>query len=1106
MLVASAPAEQSKAPAWDVRGVGMLPWQGVTCLNVGSDGRVAVGTIAPSGDPNVLLLDSTGRLVGSWAVGQRWIQDAVLAGDGRKVFATCTMPEGRASDAPTAFLCAEKVEKVGVALGEYDYPWTAFHYGDHSNHSGTVLRPFSGGAVGVWRNQVCWLKVDRSAAAASAAVQLPENAVTVSLAVAPNGEAVLGCAAPLGTAGQPQANLFLLAPGEKQPRWTRTAKPRTAELQKPGPGIYGTPRGNDGAKHEVPQEDVEIRAPLSLTVDADATGAVRRVATADYAGWQRWMHDPADIGRRSSTRFLPTRPAVSVYDRNGKLVREFAPDLFDRPLWVDLQFLPGGQQLVAYPHHWLSRGLGGQSFLPADDRASSVYLLDVGSGRAQRVDLPGAVADAAVCADAVTVSCWNGLIYRLTAEHWPSGRPPVGVEAGGPCLLAAASDGSRLIAATSGGVVRALDRQLRELWRADLNQLVPHAEKPWIANAAAQEVVPGLWSLPGGRVDSDACAQYVVQAPHGLILIEAHSGLSFEREWAAIQKAGLDPRQVLYVLLTHEHGDHAPGAYLWRLACGAQVVASDATAYSLQHHVPVGTGYGFSPPVPTDMKITEEADLDLAGLKVRAVQLPGHTPGSMGWALEKSGKRFIATGDLIMSRGVLGFFGSVGASAPDTLASLRKLEAMKADRILGGHCSGTSAEMVDAGIDVGRHVGWGLMPPEAPDPLFRIAQKNVLVTAFACDALAGDFGDLDGDGRPDVVVVSPRDGRAVVRAFLNKGRRFDAMKADWEIPLPGIPLAATTMAKIRLCPLSGGRYPDILVSGGNAAVLVSRGRPGLYDTYTMDSYDVQQLRAVDIEGNGRPQWLAAWRFSGVRPLVPQKDGRLVGGDLEPRLSGPYIDFRELDLNGDGRRDLISSYGDVWLRGLDGRLPRAPTQRLIQAAPNEWCYFAVGDFNGDHRPDVVLVSNRTDGADGCKAARIFYNTGRVDRPFDEKPDTVIKADSGFPYVRDAPTVADFNGDGIDDLVIGMGEDNQVRIYLGGPAGLDNKRVETIPLDYRLHYEHAVYVADFNGDGRMDLAVFGYTNTGIGAHGPNAVYIWIAPAGHPAQPSGNKAKEK
>jgi glyoxylase-like metal-dependent hydrolase (beta-lactamase superfamily II) len=1108
MLMAPASAQSSKVPAWDARGLTAMAWQGVACLDVSPDGRhVAVGTVAPSGDPNVLLLGPDGRLVRSWAAGQRWIQDVVVARDGRTVLALCTTPEGRADDGPAAFRCGEKVAKVGLTLGQQDYPWTLFFYGDHSNHCGTVLRQYSGGAVGVWRDNVCWLSADPSAPGPQAHVPLPEHAVTVALAAAPNGEVLLGCASQLGKTGKAQPNLFLLAPGEKAPRWGRAAKPRTADTPKPAPGDYGTPRGKDGVPHEVPQQDVEVRAPLSLAVHADASGAVRLVASADYVGWQRWLDDPTEIARRSVTRFLPTRPVVSVYASDGKLVREFAQDLFDRPLWLDLRFLPGARQIVAYPHHWTSRGLAAQPLLPADEDARALYLLDIASGRVQRIDLPDAVADAVPLGDAVAASCWNGRIYRLAPEHWQGGQLPAGIDVGSPCLLAAAPGSPRLAAASNAGVVRVFqkadqaDQDLRELWRADLSAIAPHGEKPWMTNAVASKVVPGLWHLPGGRVESDGGAQYVIQAPKGLILIEAHSGLSFEREWAAMVNAGLDPRQVRYVLLTHEHGDHGPGAYLWRVATGAEVVCSGPEAYALQYRIPTDIGYGFHPPVPTDVRIKEDTDLDLAGLKVRAVRLPGHTPGSMGYAFETGGKRFIATGDLIMGRGVLGFFGSVGASAPDTLASLRKLQGMKADMILGGHGSGPPAEMVEPGIAVGRHVGWGLIPPEAPDPLFRISQKNVLVAAFACDAAAADFGDHDGDGRPDVAVVSPRGEGSVVRVFLNKGGKFDAMKADWEIALPT--LAAPN--KLRLCKLSGGRYPDVFMAGAGVAVLLSTGSPGKYEVHSnpgLGGPSPHQLRVADLAGTGRPQWMMCMRFGGVCSLA-LKNGSLVTGDPERRLSGPYIDFRETDLNGDGRGDLVSSYGGIWLRGVDGRLPDQPAQRLSSPAADEWCFMAVGDFNGDRKPDVAIVSNRSDG---CRSARIFHNTRRSDRPFDEKPSATIEFDGRSPHVRDAPFVADWNGDGIDDLVIALGQDTKVRVYLGGPAGLDAKQVETIRLDYQLHYEHSVYVADFNGDGRADLAVFGYTNTGIGPYGPNAAYIWISSGGQPARPKNGKAEEK
>ena len=56
----------------------------------------------------------------------------------------------------------------------------------------------------------------------------------------------------------------------------------------------------------------------------------------------------------------------------------------------------------------------------------------------------------------------------------------------------------------------------------------------------------------------------------------------------------------------------------------------------------------------------------------------------------------------------------------------------------------------------------------------------------------------------------------------------------------------------------------------------------------------------------------------------------------------------------------------------------------------------------------------------------------------------------PYLRDSFAAADWNGDGT--------------------------------------LETGLFVGDFNGDGKPDLACLGYTNTGVGAGGPLAVYIY------------------
>src|SRR6516165_11594586 len=96
-------ARETKVPSWDARGVGSLVWQGVACLDVNDDAtRIALGTIAPAGDPNVLLLDGNGRLLRQERAGQRWINQVALGTD-EVVRAVCTMPAGRAGDMPEVF-------------------------------------------------------------------------------------------------------------------------------------------------------------------------------------------------------------------------------------------------------------------------------------------------------------------------------------------------------------------------------------------------------------------------------------------------------------------------------------------------------------------------------------------------------------------------------------------------------------------------------------------------------------------------------------------------------------------------------------------------------------------------------------------------------------------------------------------------------------------------------------------------------------------------------------------------------------------------------------------------------------------------------------------
>jgi uncharacterized protein (TIGR03437 family) len=164
-----------------------------------------------------------------------------------------------------------------------------------------------------------------------------------------------------------------------------------------------------------------------------------------------------------------------------------------------------------------------------------------------------------------------------------------------------------------------------------------------------------------------------------------------------------------------------------------------------------------------------------------------------------------------------------------------------------------------------------------------------------------------------------------------------------------------------------------------------------------------------------------------------------------------------DFNGDGIPDLatgnVSGSISVLLGNGSGGFTAAPGSPFAAEVQN-YSFMAVGDFNGDGIQDLVVSEDNSDDVTVLLGNGLGGFTTAPSSPF---------AVGKYPL---SVAVGDFNGDGIQDLATADGLSNTVTVLLGNGMG-GFAPAPNSPFSVG-NGPNSVVVGDFNGDGIQDLA--------------------------------------
>ena len=349
---------------------------------------------------------------------------------------------------------------------------------------------------------------------------------------------------------------------------------------------------------------------------------------------------------------------------------------------------------------------------------------------------------------------------------------------------------------------------------------------------------------------------------------------------------------------------------------------------------------------------------------------------------------------------------------------------------------------------------------------FPTFERVLLLEQTSETSANASIGDVDGDGRLDIVLVKGRHWPLVDRVLLGDGAGhfkpgYDLGQAS-DRPYSG-----------RLVDLEGDGDLDVVISNDAPDPKLvylndGKGHFRVGSTFGRPEWPTRNATVADINGDKLPDIVVANRgdSTGANYVCLNRGSGRFDGDCVAFSREPATTITAADFNRDGMIDLAVPHRDggqsrVYLAGPKGTYDAART--IPFGPPNATIRMSEAvDLDGDGVLDLVAIDERVGTAiypgrrDGTFSAGVAVSDGKV-----------------APY---ALAVADINGDRRPDIVVGNVEAPSA-VYFNDGSG---RRFHKITIGDNKGTVYGFAIADLDGDGVTDIAA-------ARSDAPNVVYF-------------------